>query len=38
MSLPPQVAWRYDWRPEPGTPEAELYEVFLTPRDWLGGN
>nr|MCU0766349.1 oxygen-dependent coproporphyrinogen oxidase [Gammaproteobacteria bacterium] len=27
MSLPPQVAWRYDWRPEPGTPEAELYEV-----------
>jgi coproporphyrinogen III oxidase len=38
MSLPPQVAWRYDWRPAPGTPEAELYEVFLTPRDWLGGD
>jgi coproporphyrinogen III oxidase len=37
MSLPPQVAWRYDWRPAPGTPEAELYDVFLTPRDWLGG-
>jgi len=37
MSLPPQVAWRYDWRPEPGTPEAELYEVFLTPRDWVNG-
>ncbi len=36
MSLPPQVAWRYDWRPEPGTPEAELYEVFLKPRDWVG--
>ena len=36
MSLPPQVAWRYDWRPAPGTPEAELYEVFLTPRDWVG--
>jgi coproporphyrinogen III oxidase len=35
MSLPPQVSWRYDWRPEPGTPEAELYEVFLRPRDWL---
>jgi coproporphyrinogen III oxidase len=35
MSLPPRVAWRYDWRPEPGTPEARLYEVFLKPRDWL---
>jgi coproporphyrinogen III oxidase len=35
MSLPPQVSWRYDWHPEPGTPEAELYELFLKPRDWL---
>lgn len=35
MSLPPQVNWRYDWQPEPGTPEAELYEVFLKPADWL---
>ena len=35
MSLPPLVTWRYDWRPEPGTAEAELYEVFLNPRDWL---
>ncbi|MFV1972746.1 MAG: oxygen-dependent coproporphyrinogen oxidase [Thiohalobacterales bacterium] len=35
MSLPPQVSWRYDWQPEPGTPEAELYEVYLKPRDWL---
>jgi coproporphyrinogen III oxidase len=35
MSLPPQVAWRYDWRPEPGTPEARLYTDFLPPRDWL---
>jgi len=34
MSLPPAVKWRYDWRPEPGTPEARLYEVFLKPRDW----
>jgi len=34
MSLPPLVRWRYDWRPEPGTPEARLYEVFLKPRDW----
>jgi len=35
MSLPPEVSWRYDWQPEPGTPEAELYQVFLKPRDWL---
>jgi len=37
MSLPPQVDWRYDWHPEAGTPEAELYEVFLKPQDWLAG-
>ena len=35
MSMPPQASWRYDWRPEPGTPEAELYEKFLVPRDWV---
>jgi coproporphyrinogen III oxidase len=35
MSLPPRVSWRYDWQPEPGSPEAELYETFLKPRDWI---
>ena len=35
MSLPPQVRWRYDWKPEPGTPEARLSEQFLPPRDWV---
>ncbi|OGI39049.1 MAG: coproporphyrinogen III oxidase [Candidatus Muproteobacteria bacterium RBG_16_62_13] len=35
MSLPPLVKWRYDWHPEPGTPEAKLYDVFLKPREWL---
>ncbi len=35
MSLPPQVSWRYDWHPAPGTPEARLYDTFLRPRDWL---
>ncbi|MFM1891395.1 MAG: coproporphyrinogen oxidase [Pseudomonadota bacterium] len=35
MSLPPLVRWRYDWQPQPGTPEARLYEVFLQPRDWI---
>jgi len=35
MSMPPLVRWRYDWTPEPGTPEARLYSEFLPPRDWL---
>ncbi len=35
MSLPPEVSWRYDWHPEPGTAEARLYERYLKPRDWL---
>ena len=35
MSLPPVVKWRYDWQPPAGSPEAELYELFLQPRDWL---
>ncbi len=35
MSLPPLVKWRYNWSPEPGSPEAKLYRDFLRPRDWL---
>lgn len=35
MSMPPVVHWRYDWHPEAGSPEAQLYEVFLQPRDWV---
>jgi coproporphyrinogen III oxidase len=35
MSLPPLVKWRYNWRPEPGSPEARLYSDFLRPREWL---
>jgi coproporphyrinogen III oxidase len=35
ISLPPRVRWEYDWRPEPGSPEARLHDVFLQPRDWL---
>ncbi len=34
MSLPPVVRWQYEFRPEPGSREAELYEVYLKPRDW----
>jgi coproporphyrinogen III oxidase len=36
MSMPPIVKWRYDWKPEAGTPEARLYTDFLRPRDWAG--
>ena len=35
MSLPPRVRWEYDWQPEPGSPEADLYDNYLKPRDWL---
>ena len=35
MSLPPIVKWRYDWKPEPGSPEAKLTTEFLIAKDWL---
>ncbi len=35
MSMPPLVKWRYDWHPEPGTPEARLFSDFLRPREWI---
>jgi coproporphyrinogen III oxidase len=35
MSLPPRAEWRYDWKPEPGSAEEELYKKFLVARDWL---
>ncbi len=34
MSMPPVVKWRYDWKPDEGTPEARLYSDFLRPREW----
>ena len=34
MSLPPLVRWEYGYQPEPNTPEARLYEIFLKPQDW----
>jgi coproporphyrinogen III oxidase len=33
MSLPPKVRWLYDYHPEAGSREAELYE-YLKPREW----
>lgn len=35
MSLPPLVKWQYNWTPEKGSAEAELYEKYLKPQDWL---
>src|SRR6185503_11887932 len=35
MSMPPRAAWRYDWKPEPGSAEDKLYREFLVPKDWI---
>jgi coproporphyrinogen III oxidase len=37
MSMPPVASWRYNWQPEPGSPEARLCEDFLRPQDWVDG-
>jgi len=37
LSLPPLVKWRYEWKPAPGTREAEFYRDFLVAKDWLDG-
>jgi coproporphyrinogen III oxidase len=34
MSLPPVVRYLYDYHPAPGTPEAELTDYWLKPKDW----
>ncbi|MAS83154.1 MAG: oxygen-dependent coproporphyrinogen oxidase [Legionellales bacterium] len=35
MSMPPLARWEYNWQPDAGSKEAELYDVFLKPKDWL---
>ncbi|MBL6694644.1 MAG: oxygen-dependent coproporphyrinogen oxidase [Luminiphilus sp.] len=35
MSMPPLVRWEYGLTPEAGTPEAELLDYYLKPRDWV---
>ncbi|MEM9907635.1 MAG: oxygen-dependent coproporphyrinogen oxidase [Cyanobacteria bacterium P01_D01_bin.44] len=35
MSLPPLTRWEYGYTPQPGTPEADLYETFLKSHDWV---
>lgn len=34
MSLPPVVQWEYNFKVEPGTPEAKLIEVLKNPVSW----
>lgn len=35
MSLPPVVRYEYDYKPPPGSPEAELTDYWLIPRNWV---
>ena len=34
MSLPSQVEWHYDFKPEKNSPEEKLTSYFLKPKDW----
>ena len=34
-SMPPKAIWKYNWKPEPGSPESDLYDNYLKSRDWL---
>lgn len=35
MSLPPLVAWHYNWQPTNGSAESKLYQEFLQKREWI---
>ncbi|MHA4807978.1 oxygen-dependent coproporphyrinogen oxidase [Flavitalea flava] len=35
MSLPPRARWSYNHQPAEGSPEAELLDACLHPRDWV---
>jgi coproporphyrinogen III oxidase len=35
MSLPPTVRFEYNYQPEPGSPEDEVLQACLHPRDWV---
>lgn len=36
MSMPPLVRWQYNFEPKPQSAEANLYDNYLKPNDWLG--
>jgi coproporphyrinogen III oxidase len=35
VSMPPRAEWSYDWKPEPGSAEENLYREFLVAKDWI---
>ncbi|HIF9201324.1 TPA: oxygen-dependent coproporphyrinogen oxidase [Photobacterium damselae] len=35
MSMPPLARWEYDYQVEPNSVEAELYQYYLKPRNWI---
>jgi coproporphyrinogen III oxidase len=35
LSMPPHATWAYQSVPQPGSPEAALYQQFLVRRDWV---
>lgn len=38
VSMPPLAAWEYRYEPQAGTPEYELTDFYLKPKDWLNLN
>lgn len=34
MSLPSTARWSYNWRPEPGSLEAEIVDTYFKPQPW----
>ena len=35
MSLPPRARWAYNYQPVAGSPEDELLQVCLHPKEWI---
>jgi coproporphyrinogen III oxidase len=35
MSMPPLARWEYNFQPEPNSAEANLYDNYLSPREWV---
>jgi coproporphyrinogen III oxidase len=35
ISLPPEVSWKYDWKPEQNSQEEKLLTEFLIKREWI---
>jgi len=35
MSMPPLARWEYNYQPQAHSAEAQLYERYLTPQNWL---